>query len=158
VAATLTQAAASEGKGFGRSRNLAIARRTTPLLRSAAQAVPFWRRPELAELLGWCGAPGHVAVRLVTGEGGAEKTRLAIELARVLRADGWQVLWVPPEAWAEAVRKVRWIARPAVLLVDYAETRTDIPRLLAKAADGLSGPDLRVVLLALCRAETLCMA
>jgi hypothetical protein len=148
VAATPTQAAASEGKGSGRSRNLAIARRTTPLLRSAAQAVPFWRRPELAELLGWCGEPGHVAVRLVTGEGGAEKTRLAIELARVLRADGWQVLWVPPGAGAEAVREVRWIRRPAVLLVDYAETRTDILRLLAKAADDLGGPDLRVVLLA----------
>jgi hypothetical protein len=55
---------------------------------------------------------------------------------------------VPPGTGPEAVREARRIARPAVLLVDYAEARTGIPRLLAEAADGLSGPDLRVVLLA----------
>jgi PST family polysaccharide transporter len=148
VAATRTQPAASEGRGSGRGRNLAIARGVTGLVHPKARVGPLWPHPELAELLGWCRAPGHVAVRLVTGEIGAGKTRLAIELARVLQADGWQALWVPPGTGPEAVREARRIARPAVLLVDYAEVRTGISRLLTEAADGLSGPDLRVVLLA----------
>jgi PST family polysaccharide transporter len=149
--ATLTPSRGSEDLGVGGGYSAASAGRITGLLRPEAQVVPFWPRSELGELLDWCKAPGQVAVRLVTGDGGAGKTRLAIELARVLGAAGWQALWVPPGKEAEAVGTVRRIARPAVLLVDYVETRAGILELLAEAADGgrdLSGPDLRVVLLA----------
>ena len=110
--------------------------------------MPFWRRPELGELLEWCREPGQGAVRLVTGEGGAGKTRLAIELARELENNGWHAQWVPPEAEPEAVRAARRIARPTVLLVDHAETRTSMTRLLIDVAGSLNGPNLRVVLLA----------
>jgi PST family polysaccharide transporter len=150
-AATLTPARGSEDPGTSGGYSAAGAGRITGLLRPEAQIVPFWPRSELGELLDWCRAPGQVAVRLVTGEGGAGKTRLAIELARVLGAAGWQALWVPPGKEAEAVGTARRIARPAVLLVDYVETRAGILELLAEAADGggdLSGPELRVVLLA----------
>lgn len=121
------------------------------LLRPEARVVPFWPRPELAELLNWCRAPGHVAVRLVIGEGGTGKTRLALEFARALERDGWQVLWVPPGAEHQAVGATRRILLPTVLLIDHAETRTRILRLLAIAAADPAGPgapDLRVVLLA----------
>jgi lipopolysaccharide exporter len=149
--ATLTPSPASEDLGAAGGHRVAVAGRITGLLRPEAQVVPFWPRSELDELLAWCKAPGQVAVRLVTGEGGTGKTRLAMELTRVLGAEGWQALWVPPGKEAETVGAARRTARPAVLVVDYVETRAGIPELLAEAADGggeLIGPDLRVVLLA----------
>jgi hypothetical protein len=42
------------------------------LLRPEVRVVPFWPRPELDELFEWCQAPGQVAVRLVTGQGGVQ--------------------------------------------------------------------------------------
>ena len=88
-------------------QGLSVTGRLTGLLRPEARVVPFWRRPELGELLEWCRAPGQSAVRLVTGEGGAGKTRLAIELARELENDGWHAQWVPPGAEPEAIRAAR---------------------------------------------------
>jgi hypothetical protein len=129
-------------------QDLAVTGRLTGLLRPEARVMPFWRRPELGELLEWCRAPGQSAVRLVTGEGGAGKTRLAIELARELENDGWHAQWVPPGAEPEVIRAARRTARPTVLLVDQAETRPSTARLLIDAAGSLDGPDLRVVLLA----------
>jgi PST family polysaccharide transporter len=144
----LTVPSASEDADSGHGRDAVVAGRVTGLLRPEAQVVPFWPRPELGELLDWCRTPAQVAMRLVTGRGGAGKTRLAIELTRELKDDGWQALWVPPGAEPEALRAARRIARPTVLLVDDAETRPGILPFLADAADGLNGPDLRVVLLA----------
>jgi hypothetical protein len=57
--------------------------------------VGFRDRPELGGLLEWCAAPGRVAARLVTGSGGAGKTRLALRLGQEMAANGWQSLWVP---------------------------------------------------------------
>jgi len=149
--ATLTPSPGNEDLGAGAVHSVTVAGGITGLLRPEAQVVPFWPRSELDELLAWCRAPGPVAVRLVTGEGGTGKTRLAMEVARVLGAEGWQALWAPPGKEAETVGEARRIARPAVLLVDYVETRAGIPELLAEAEDGsgdLNGPNLRVVLLA----------
>ena len=118
------------------------------LPRPEARVVPFWPRAELDELLRWCRGPAQVAMRLVTGEGGAGKTRLAIEFAQVEHREGRQPLWVPPGGEREAMSAARRIARPTVLLVDDAETRTGLLAFLTDAAAGLGGPDLRVVLLA----------
>jgi hypothetical protein len=97
--------------------------RVTRLLRPEARVAPFRPRPEVDELLRWCRAPGQVAIRLMIGESGAEKTRMAVELARILENDGWQPLWVSPGVQAEAVNAARRIARPMALLVDDAESR-----------------------------------
>jgi PST family polysaccharide transporter len=147
--ATLTLPPASEdpGRDAGQVAR-AAAVRVTELLRPEARVVRFWPRAELDELSRWCRAPAHVAVRLVTGEAGAGKTRLAIEFARMAEGDGWQPAWVPPGAEQEAVSAARRIARPTVLLVDDAETRTGLPGFLTDVAGGLGAPDLRVVLLA----------
>jgi hypothetical protein len=73
---------------------------------------------------------------------------MAVELAGILENDGWQPLWVPPGGEAGAVSGAERIARPIVLVVDDAETRTGMLEFLTDAAGGLGGPDLRVVLLA----------
>src|SRR5215472_11213068 len=58
-------------------------------LRSDEQVVPFRARPELDDLLAWCGTGGRVRIRLVTGNGGAGKTRVALRLCTDLSAVGW---------------------------------------------------------------------
>ena len=62
----------------GERPGLSVAR----YLRAEEQVVPFRGRPELDELLAWCGTGERVGVRLVTGDGGAGKTRLALRLCR----------------------------------------------------------------------------
>jgi tetratricopeptide (TPR) repeat protein len=55
------------------------------------QATRFQERPELADLLAWAvnENPETPVARLVTGEGGSGKTRLAVELTARLAATGW---------------------------------------------------------------------
>jgi len=116
-------------------------------LRADEQVVPFRGRPELDELLTWCGADGRARVRLVTGDGGAGKTRLALRLCKDLAAQGWRSLWVHPgrEAYAaEAVRKLG----PGVLVVDYAETRDSLRSMLSEVVADGAASDVRVLLLA----------
>jgi tetratricopeptide (TPR) repeat protein len=112
------------------------------------KVVPFRTRPELDELLGWCGSGGRAAVRLVTGDGGAGKTRLALQLGEKLVASGRPLLWVPRGAELEGVQGARDLAKPCLLVVDYAETRTELVGLLNEVASYRDGPDLRVLLLA----------
>ena len=138
----------SAGTGGGHDEDTALMDRIAGLLRPQAQVVPFRPRPEMGDLRGWCRAPGHIAIRLVTGEGGAGKTRLATQLARDMEDDGWQVLWVPPGVEPGAVGAARRDGRPALLLVDEADARTTTLRLLTEVAADVGGPDLRVLLLA----------
>ena len=68
----------------GQAAGRAVAR----YLRPEEAVVPFRDRRELAELLAWCTGGGHAGVRLVTGDGGAGKTRLALRLGQELEAAG----------------------------------------------------------------------
>ena len=134
---------ADQGVSPGERPALSVAR----YLRADEQVVPFRGRPELDELLAWCGAGGRVRVRLVTGDGGAGKTRLALRLCNDLSARGWRSLWVRPgreEHAAEAVRKLG----PCVLVVDYAETRDGLRPMLSDVVADAAAPDVRAVLLA----------
>ena len=128
----------------GENAGLSVAR----YLRPEEAVVPFRSRPELEELLRWCVSGGHAAVRLVTGDGGAGKTRIALRLSEELEANGWQPLWVPRGSERDAVEAAHTMGQPCVLVVDYAETRTDLVGLLDDVAADQNGPDLRVVLLA----------
>ena len=116
-------------------------------LRPEEAVVGFRERPELAELLDWCAVPGRVAVRLVTASGGAGKTRLALRLGEEMAANGWQPLWVPRGHEGVAAAAVWELGQPAVLVVDYAETREGLGAMLGDAA-GWDGPDMRILLLA----------
>ena len=117
-------------------------------LRPEEQVVAFRPRPELDELLAWCVGDGHAAARLVTGDGGAGKTRLALRLGQELAANGWQQLWVRRGAERDGVAGVRTMGQPCLLVVDYAETRHDLAGLLDDMAADSGGPDMRVLLLA----------
>src|ERR1017187_1574332 len=114
------------------------------LLGPEAEVVGFRSRPELGELAGWCVGGGRLGVRLVTGEGGSGKTRLALQLGGELAGRGWRTLWVQRGREGPAVAAVRDSGEPAVLVVDYAETRPGLAGLLAEAAAG-GCPEVRVV-------------
>jgi hypothetical protein len=126
----------------GERHSLSVAR----FLRAEEEVVPFRARPELGELLAWCGAGARVGVRLLTGEGGAGKTRLVLELCGQLAAKGWQPLWVRQGTEAHAAEAVRELG-PCVLVVDYAETRDGLGVMLGEVAAITSALDVRVVLL-----------
>ena len=117
-------------------------------LRPEEAVVRFWPRPELDELMRWCTSREHTAVRLVTGDGGAGKTRLALELAKKLAAGGWELLSVGRGYERDVVADVQEFDQPHLLVVDYAETRSDLAGLLDDVARDRDGPDLRVLLLA----------
>jgi tetratricopeptide (TPR) repeat protein len=105
------------------------------------------REHELAGLLAWCQDGSPRGVRLVTGPGGVGKTRLSVELCGRLDPDGWRCVRVGDrqEEFAVATARRGWPGR-LLLVVDYAETRIGLSRLLrAVAAD--AGP-VRVLLLA----------
>ena len=110
--------------------------------------VPFRGRPELDDLMAWCASEDHAAARLVTGEAGTGKTRIARQLTNQLAANGWQPLWIPPGTENDAIEAVKAIAQPCVLVVDYAETRKGLAGMLNDLEAAQDGPDLRVLLLA----------
>lgn len=57
-------------------------------------------------------------------------------------------MWVSREQESAAVSAVRAIGEPAVLIVDYSETRPGLAAMLAEVASAGDAPPMRVVLLA----------
>ncbi|MET9520336.1 tetratricopeptide repeat protein [Streptomyces sp. NPDC002994] len=121
----------------------------TALLQAGRQTVPFHGREELLErLLGWC-VLGGFGAWLLHGSGGQGKTRLAYHLAGLLAADGWAVLWPKASVADDRLREVRDAAKPLLVVLDYAETRTaQLTALVEAAADHPGTTPLKVLLLA----------
>ena len=98
-------------------------------LKAAYRLVPFTGREHHAlrdDLVEWAlglgERPGRTGLRWLHGPGGAGKTRLLVEVAHILREQGWQVGFLPREAWDQGAI-AHW-ARPdgpALLVADYAE-------------------------------------
>lgn len=103
------------------------------LLEAHRAVVPFRGRTKLLDdLVTWCGKPG-LGVQLVHGPGGQGKTRLAHHLAA--RLDGrWSTAWLDPGAAKDRVGVFTDAAVPLLVVVDYAETRTDQVAALLEAA------------------------
>jgi hypothetical protein len=100
------------------------------LLRADVGVVPFTGRAGLlAQLRDWCALPGGAQVRLVVGGAGVGKTPLALELMdRVGRNPVWRCQQVGAGQEAEAVAAARAGGDgPVLLVVDYAETRHQLP-------------------------------
>ena len=86
-----------------------------------------------ADLIAWCGNRSRTtAGRLVHGHGGLGKTRLMIEVAAALRADGWIAgFFDRPHERVDATLKQRWQAleqlitqgdhKGLLIIMDYAE-------------------------------------
>lgn len=90
-----------------------------------------------------CDAPDDLELVLA----GAGKTRLALELCRSMRAEGWHTGFLGSRDRPPLVGALR---RPTLVILDYAEALPRLRELLAALARaGTSdGPSLRVVLLA----------
>jgi hypothetical protein len=122
-------------------------------LRPEEAVVEFWPRPELGALRDWLVSDRLADVQLVTGEGGAGKTRLALQLAREATEEyGFRCYWPQPGTESQTVTAVRQDTSPVLIVIDYAETFPELSELLAKLAaaplPGEPSPLVRVLLLA----------
>jgi len=91
------------------------------------------RDNELAALIAWCRDPQAGSARLVTGPGGVGKTRLAVELGHRLDKLGWTVRWLAG-GWHPADLGDLTAGRTSLLIVDHADERTGLDRLLGTFA------------------------
>jgi hypothetical protein len=106
------------------------------------------RQAELAALTAWCEGDAGDRLRLVTGPGGVGKTRLAVELAQRMRGQGWRCERVGDGQEDKAIAALRGLTgKRALLVVDYAETRTGLRAMLTTLA-GKEGAGVRVLLVA----------
>jgi tetratricopeptide (TPR) repeat protein len=96
----------------------------------------------------WCEDESKSKLRLVTGPGGVGKTRLAVELAQRMTPRGWKCTRVADGQEDKVIARFRATSRRrALLVVDYAETRTGLSQMLSQLA-GDYGEGIRVLMLA----------
>ncbi|GIM88696.1 tetratricopeptide repeat protein [Paractinoplanes toevensis] len=103
------------------------------------------RRMEFEQLQDWSDEEALVNVLVLSGPAGVGKTRLALEFGLSL-PEPWVAGWLVPGRGAEAVRAIAAGGDPTLVLVDDADTRADLPDLLAAAAEHTGAPWLRILL------------
>ncbi len=102
------------------------------------------REQELKTLHHWTSAEGKISIRMLIGEGGVGKTRLAFELATQLRNKGWQA------GEAQGLEGSWYTGSSGTLLIiDYPEQRREKVTALLEALAVMPPPErkLRVLLL-----------
>ena len=108
------------------------------------------RDGEIGDLLTWASDPEPLSVRIIGGQGGSGKTRLGLQLCRILSSQGWGAGLLELEADEHGLRWLTSSSAPRLVVVDYAENRgQQLERLLEMASGGQS-PEapLRILLLA----------
>ncbi|MFD9735220.1 TIR domain-containing protein [Umezawaea sp. NPDC059074] len=104
----------------------------------------------VADLESWCLTPSGPPV-VLTGAGGAGKTRTAVELCERMAARGWLAGFVSPTTRPDVLRRLDTALGPALLVFDRAETRgAQLAAALSAAAYRPEG-GRRVAVLALAR-------
>jgi tetratricopeptide (TPR) repeat protein len=112
------------------------------------------RDREIGELQRWLDGPAPVSIRVLGGAGGRGKTRLALELARVVSKDGWLAGFATTEELdrfrgQDHVEQWGW-DKPVLIIIDYAASRTEQIRVwLSELVDASleDRPRLRLLLL-----------
>ncbi len=138
---------------FDNNKGMAI----SVLLRSSEAVVPFdnLRQPALDKLLQWSTTSEYpITIRLMQGEGGLGKTRLATELCHQLKTQDWTVGLLDKDQTqpqlATLWQSIKATDKACLIVVDYAETQT--AELIALFKLMLSQPsDKKVCLLLLAR-------
>ncbi|MFN0095815.1 MAG: tetratricopeptide repeat protein [Dehalococcoidia bacterium] len=95
-------------------------------LTAHTEASPFLgRQPELAALRAWLDDDQErLSLRVITGRGGAGKTRLALHLAREALRRGWHAGFIADPAELEREDLGRWeLETHTLVIVDYAAGR-----------------------------------
>ncbi|MFF7105216.1 tetratricopeptide repeat protein [Streptomyces nigra] len=118
------------------------------LLRPEYEVVPFQGRVQtLSHLVSWCESGRRLGGLLIHAAGGTGKTRLARELARTMYQKGWVVgeLSDSVSTFDPFIR----LSHPALVLVDYAESRAEsVAALLRHIAERPGQHPVRVLMLA----------
>jgi hypothetical protein len=124
------------------------------LLRADHRIVPFHgRQRELEDLNEWCSSGRDLGVRLYTGRGGMGKTRLALELCRQLREQGWRCGFVPNQVMDDTEQRREWARNllgrggPFLAVVDYAERRDELLVPLLQELAAVEGGPYRLMLI-----------
>ena len=120
------------------------------LLRADNEVVEFHGRKELLENLNaWCVDKENLSLRLITGPGGQGKTRLARQLVSGLRKHRWIAGFLTDAEFpSELMNRLADSTWPVLLVVDYAEGRTDLARRLVHAVGNVPQSKIRLLLLA----------
>lgn len=130
--------------GLVLTRRLSLRKREPSEERDAHWLNPFaksthlvGRDAELDELWRWLTANKPISIRVVTGRGGAGKTRLALELCDRAAEAGWHAGFaLNPEIRANPAAFT--IAHPTLVVIDYAAARA---QMLADWLAGLAALD-----------------
>jgi hypothetical protein len=126
------------------------------LLKAEEALIPF--APErlqfLQTQLDWATAQTlPICVRLLTGEGGTGKTRLALEICKRLLNEGWAVGFLKSDFQKQSAqaftKALSQSQQPVLLVIDYAETRTaELLEILATVLSQKAAWPIRFLLLA----------
>ena len=92
------------------------------------------RDGELDKLRAWRLEAKASPMRLLTGEGGQGKSRVAMQLARVMSDRGWTTGLLRPDATIDEILTLLTGERPKLVVVDDANLHINIPRTLASRA------------------------
>ncbi|MEV6013811.1 tetratricopeptide repeat protein, partial [Streptomyces sp. NPDC051976] len=126
-----------------------VPRSVASLLHPRAESVRFsGRRELLAEMTAWSTEGDDLSLALLTGAGGAGKSRIARELGHRLTAARYAIVHLTRH---ENVRHHRMLARttaPVLLVVDYAESRVEQVCSLLDVVRRPRGIPFRVLLIA----------
>ncbi|MFF8402191.1 trypsin-like peptidase domain-containing protein [Streptomyces sp. NPDC015684] len=127
-----------------------VPRSVASLLHPRAETVRFsGRRELLAEMTAWSAEGDDVSLALLTGAGGAGKSRIARELGHRLAATRYATVHLTRHENARHHRLLARTTAPVLLVVDYAESRVEQVRsLLDELVRRPRGIPLRVLLIA----------